>query len=77
MRRAGAAPTSPASRTTIRYTTSFARLGSDLDTWGYGVIGGVTFNLPMLWAGTKLALQGAYAHGAIGYSGATAGMGRA
>ncbi len=44
---------------------------SDLDTWGYGVIGGVTFNLPMLSAGSKIAFQGAYAHGAIGYSGAT------
>jgi len=43
---------------------------SDLDTWGYGVIGGVTFNLPMLSAGSKIALQGAYAHGAIAYSGA-------
>jgi len=43
---------------------------SDLDTWGYGVIGGVTFNLPMLSPGSKIAFQGAYAHGAIGYSGA-------
>jgi hypothetical protein len=43
----------------------------DLDTWGYGVIGGVTFNLPMLSAGSKIAFQGAYAHGAIAYSGAT------
>ena len=42
-----------------------------VDTWGYGVIGGVTFNLPMLSAGTKIAFQGAYAHGAIAYSGAT------
>jgi hypothetical protein len=45
--------------------------GNDLDTWGYGVIGGVTFNLPMLSAGSKIAFQGAYAHGAIGYSGVT------
>jgi len=44
---------------------------SDLDTWGYGVIGGVTFNLPMLSAGSKIAFQGAYAHGAIAYSGVT------
>ena len=43
---------------------------SDLDTWGYGVIGGVTFNLPMLSPGSKIAFQGAYAHGAIAYSGA-------
>ncbi len=26
-------------------------LGASADTWGYGVIGGVTFNLPMLSAG--------------------------
>jgi hypothetical protein len=44
---------------------------SDLNTWGYGVIGGVTFNLPMLSPGSKVAFQGAYAHGAIAYSGAT------
>jgi hypothetical protein len=44
---------------------------SDLDTWGYGVIGGVSFNLPMLSAGSKIGFQGAYAHGAIAYSGAT------
>jgi len=43
---------------------------ADVDTWGYGVIGGVTFNLPMLSAGSKIAFQGAYADGAIGYSGA-------
>jgi hypothetical protein len=43
----------------------------DLDTWGYGIIGGVTFNLPMLSPGSKIAFQAAYAHGAIGYSGAT------
>jgi hypothetical protein len=34
------------------------------------VIGGVTFNLPMLSPGSKIAFQGAYAHGAIAYSGA-------
>jgi hypothetical protein len=44
---------------------------NDVDTWGYGVIGGVTFNLPMLSPGSKIAFQAAYAHGAIGYSGAT------
>jgi hypothetical protein len=44
---------------------------SDLDAWGYGVVGGVTFNLPMLSPASKIAFQGAYAHGAIGYSGAT------
>jgi hypothetical protein len=45
-------------------------LEKDTDTWGFGVIGGVTFNLPMLSAGSKIAFQGAYAEGAIGYAGA-------
>jgi len=49
------------------FNTSIER---DTDTWGYGVIGGVTFNLPMLSAGSKVAFQAAYANGAIGYSGA-------
>ena len=50
--------------------TAAGSIGSSVDTWGYGVIGGVTFNLPMLSAGSKIAFQGAYAEGAIGYSGA-------
>jgi hypothetical protein len=54
----------------VRVEFSTASAFSDLDTWGYGVIGGVTFNLPMLSAGSKIAFQGAYAHGAIAYSGA-------
>ena len=50
---------------------TIASLESSADTWGFGVIGGVTFNLPMLSAGSKIAFQGAYADGAIAYSGAT------
>ena len=50
--------------------TAHGSIGSSVDTWGFGVIGGVTFNLPMLSAGSKIAFQGAYAEGAIGYSGA-------
>jgi len=55
----------------VRLSFSSGSAASTLDTWGYGVIGGVTFNLPMLSAGSKIAFQGAYAHGAIAYSGAT------
>ena len=58
-------------------TGTFSKLGvvtgtssASVDTWGFGVIGGVTFNLPMLSAGSKIAFQGAYADGAIAYSGA-------
>jgi hypothetical protein len=36
-------------------------LAATADTWGFGVNGGVTFNLPMLSAGSKIAFQGAYA----------------
>ena len=50
---------------------AYSSASTDLDTWGYGVIGGVTFNLPMLSAGSKIAFQGAYGHGAIAYSGVT------
>jgi len=54
----------------VEYAAAYTNT-SDLDTWGYGVVGGVTFNLPMLSPGSKVAFQGAYAHGAIAYSGAT------
>ena len=52
-----------------RYAFTEGSLATSVDTWGYGVIGGVTFNLPMLSAGSKIAFQGAYADGAVGYSG--------
>jgi hypothetical protein len=50
----------------------------DNDTdWGYGVIGGVGFNLPQLGAGDVLKIQGAYSYAAISYSGfTTAGWGQ-
>jgi len=54
----------------VRLSFSSGSAASTLDTWGYGVIGGVTFNLPMLSAGSKIAFQAAYAHGAFAYSGA-------
>jgi hypothetical protein len=49
----------------------------DTDTgWGYGVIGGVGFNLPQLGAGDVVKIQGAYSYAAIAYSGfTTAGWG--
>jgi hypothetical protein len=42
--------------------------GSVNNSWGYGIIGGLTFNIPSM-AGDKLALQAAYTKGATGYSG--------
>jgi hypothetical protein len=44
-------------------------LDPSTDTWGYGVIGGVSFNLPMLGAGADIKLQGAYTDGAAQVSG--------
>jgi hypothetical protein len=43
----------------------------DTDGWGWGVLGGISFNLPMLGAGDVVKLQGAYSDRAIGYSGMT------
>jgi len=42
---------------------------SDVDKWGFGVIGGLQFNLPQLGAGDLVQLQAAYADGATSYSG--------
>jgi len=40
------------------------------DTWGFGVLGGLTFNIPGM-AGGDFRLQGVYAYDAIRYSGLT------
>jgi hypothetical protein len=40
-----------------------------IDTWGWGVIGGVGINLPSLGAGDVLKLQATYTHAAPSYSG--------
>ncbi len=42
-----------------------------IDQWGWGVIGGLGFNLPSLGAGDDFKIQGVYTHEAIGYSGLT------
>ena len=39
-----------------------------IDSWGWGVLGGVSFNLPSLGAGADIKLQGQYTDGAIGYT---------
>ncbi|MGD0641011.1 MAG: porin [Roseiarcus sp.] len=44
---------------------------SSIDQWGYGIIGGVTVNLPMLGAGGDVKVQGVWTHEAIDYSGLT------
>jgi hypothetical protein len=46
-------------------------VGNDDTDWGYGVIGGIGFNLPQLGAGDVIKFQGDYSYGAIGYSGFT------
>jgi hypothetical protein len=47
-------------------------LGGDTgnNTWGFAVLGGLTFNVPG-YAGADVKLQGVYAHDAIAYSGLT------
>jgi hypothetical protein len=51
-------------------------LGNDTTGWGWGVLGGVGFNIPQLGAGDMFKLQGAYSYAAVGYSGfTTAGWG--
>jgi hypothetical protein len=41
---------------------------STVNDWGWGVLGGVSFNLPMLGAGADIKLQAQYTDGAIGYT---------
>ena len=43
--------------------------GDTIDVWGYAVLAGLTYNLPTLGAGDRVALQGVYSHAALGYSG--------
>jgi hypothetical protein len=41
----------------------------DTNFWGYGVIGGIQFNLPSLGANDNIAVEAGWTHGAIGYGG--------
>ena len=56
----------------VAHRDEVATIGSgtldEYEQWGYGVIGGVMFNIPAM-AGDDLGLQAAFAHAAIGYSG--------
>ena len=49
--------------------------GTDVNTWGWGGIAGLTINLPSLGAGDVIKLQGSYSHAAIEYSGLAGGPG--
>jgi hypothetical protein len=49
-------------------------LSDSLNKWGWAIGAGVSFNLPMLGAADKLALQGTYTQNAIWYSGIPDGM---
>jgi hypothetical protein len=44
--------------------------GGPSDRWGFGVLGGLTFNIPGM-PGANFKLQGVYAYDALGYSGLT------
>jgi hypothetical protein len=49
-------------------------LGDNLDKAGWGVLGGVKFNLPTFGPGDNFQLQGVYTENAIWYSGIPDGM---
>ncbi len=52
-------------------TATFIPQGAKVDAWGWGIIGGLTFNLPSLGAGADVKVQGVYTDGAYAYSGLT------
>ena len=47
----------------------------DVNDWGWGVLGGVSFNIPSLGAGADVKLQGYYTEGAMQYSHLFGGIG--
>ncbi len=53
------------------YPFSGTASSPSIDQWGWGVIGGVTVNLPMLGAGSDVKVQGVWTQEAIEYSGLT------
>jgi len=52
----------------VRQYAGTLATGPDTNTWGWGIIGGVSFNLPGLGAGADVKLQGEYLDGALQYS---------
>jgi hypothetical protein len=55
-------------------TTDIFGNSASINTWGWAVDGGVSFNIPQIGAGDKIALQGVYSKNAIWYSGIPDGM---
>src|SRR5579883_1306577 len=49
-------------------------IGNTLDTWGWGILGGVKFNLPTFGPGDNFQVQAVYTRNAIWYSGIPDGM---
>jgi hypothetical protein len=49
-------------------------LGFTQNTWGWGILGGVKFNLPQFGAGDNFAIDGVYTENAVWYSGIPDGM---
>jgi Porin subfamily len=68
---AGSATVTPASSCAA---TALTPVPATQDLWGWAVGGGISFNLPMLGAADKVALQGDYSKNAIWYSGFLDGM---
>ncbi len=48
--------------------------GTDINTWGWAIDGGLKFNLPTLGAGDNIQLQGTWTRNAVWYSGISDGM---
>ena len=58
-----------------QYAVSYYGDYADVSTWGWGVLGGVSFNIPSLGAGADVKLQGFYTEGAMQYSHLFGGIG--
>jgi hypothetical protein len=54
--------------------TDFFGNSASVNTWGWGIDAGVSFNLPQFGPADKFAIQGAYTKNAIWYSGIPDGM---
>ena len=51
-----------------QYRINHSSAEENTNSYGYGILGGVSFNIPGLGAGADIKLQGQYTDGAIGYT---------
>jgi hypothetical protein len=55
-------------------TTDVFGNSASVNKWGWGIDGGLSFNVPQIGAGDKFAIQGVYTQNALWYSGIPDGM---